>query len=107
MDIQEYTDYKNALFTEATISVGDLPDRGFRPLVEGYTLDREDFLVYHDPDDGLIRRYVGSTERAFATWDALLLAPSKRAYPEKTDQGFAYLMRQRGAELPFTRHPDE
>lgn len=82
-----------------------------RTLVYGYTLDRDTFHAYvfdgeihvvtyqghYDDSPAHVVRHLHGTQVAF---DALV--PSKRAYPNRTDYGFAVTMRAAGFPLSFT-----
>lgn len=108
MNLEAFTKLAKAPVKRKTVCVIDLigPDR---TLLYGYTVDRDTWHVYLQ--DGLIHLlvYKGDvmlSHRSAATWDAEDLVPNKRAYPESTDEAFAWTLHHLWIDVqyrPFSR----
>jgi hypothetical protein len=78
-----------------------------RTLLYGYTVEKHTFHVYLK--DGLIHRVIYNQRdevldyQAHATWEAPSLVPDKRAYPERTDAGFARLMLHHRIDIHYMK----
>jgi hypothetical protein len=107
MDETEYARYRAHQVHDPSVAVADLADQTDRTLVFGYLVDRETFHVYlYDGEVNVhVYDHTGTTIRHEASdrWAAADLRPSKRAYVESTDLGFAILMADKDAPLTFTK----
>lgn len=116
MNIAEYEAYRTETITadEPTVAASEVPGPD-RTLVYGYSraydaeCNESTHTVHVYKRDGLLHvvYYQGRTgDQIFAqsgeTLPAALCRPQKRAYPERSDVGFARLMRQRDTSLTFT-----
>lgn len=71
-----------------------------RILCEGYTVDRDDFVV--EMTSGIFEVWINNVSVARGrTMPLELLRPNKRAHPERTDLRFAKVMLMHGEPLTF------
>ena len=89
-----------------TVSAEDLSDKSPRTLIYGCMLDRETFHLYltksqklvkvvYDSDGILLQKQNGPLELKDCV-------PSKRVFPERSDQEFCRLLLAAGVSIPFT-----
>lgn len=103
MKPEQYAAYQRGLSQGPFIDIADL-DTGDHTLVVGYTIERNDFHAYVMDDEIHVvvhdQGYVINHNWG-ATIQAELLRPSKRAYPDATNETFAHLMRAAGKPITF------
>lgn len=113
MNRKEFEVLKAVQADTPTIGVCDLEDQGpqeNRTLLFGYTCERDTFHVYLM--DGEIHRVIYDFEGRLIDHicdeelEINFCIPNKRAYPERTDIGFATIVHERGGEIPFTTFTD-
>lgn len=103
MTPEQYQSYRKTVAQGPYINVSDL-DTGDHTLTLGYEIERDDIHVYVIDDEIHVVTYRGSRlieHESGTRMSAHLLRPSKRAFPDATNETFAHLMRNADAELCF------
>lgn len=103
MTPEQYEAYKRSQIVGPFINIRDL-DAGDHTLTVGYTVERNDFHAYV-MDDRIHVIVYDRNNLLSHEWGEMMhadrLRPSKRAYPDATNEIFALLMRNTGEPITF------
>jgi hypothetical protein len=109
MNKEEFIDLKNTPITFRMVAASDIKGSD-RTLAYGYTCDRYTWHAYLQSDLIHVLVYsesIGKPDRIIEyaghnRWTPKDLIPDKRIYPESMDKEFAYILLDRGVDVPYT-----